>query len=519
MPNLSPSHPVQATHDDDHNSYQSMWDTVKKALIEELNNETYRTWIDALMFVQFEANMVTLSAPTRFARDWIKNNLQRQLLHFWKQEQKNIIGVNLIVGRKKEKASPIVQNFTPAAQVKTANKSPLLKKTLLDEEDQKENSLLSQTLISQENLSDKKAETKVDVTKEATIPPYQQDLYFDEKYTFENFIVGPSNELAFAAARKIATGESVTFNPLFFHSGVGLGKTHLMHAIALYMKEHQQHRSVVYLSAEQFMYRFVNALRNHNMQAFKEEFRSVDTLLIDDLQFISGKNSTQEEFFHTFNALVDNKKQIVLSADRSPNDMNNMEERIKSRLGWGLVVDIHQTDYSLRIGIIESKIKLLQQEYPSFFVPDKVIEYLAHYITGNVRELEGAINRIAAFATFTGSPVTLESVEDAVADLLRMYEKKIGISEIQKKICEYFNIRLEDMKSARRSRDISRPRQIAMYLAKNMTRHSFPEIGRQFGGKDHTTVLHGVKRVEELIAEDNDFSDLINTLKTHVKTQ
>jgi chromosomal replication initiator protein len=345
-----------------------------------------------------------------------------------------------------------------------------------------------------------------------------QNHIFDEKYTFENFVVGPSNELAFAAARKVAEGKGVTFNPLFFHGGVGLGKTHLMHAIALNMNDNVKNKSVIYLSAEQFMHRFVVALRNKDTQTFKEQFRNVDVLMIDDLQFIAGKTQTQEEFFHTFNALVDSKKQVIISADRSPNDMGNMEDRIRSRLSWGLVVDIHQTDYSLRIGILKSKIALLQKEYPSFFVPDKVIEYLAHRITGNVRELEGAINRIAAHATFTARPVTLELTEDVIADLLRMYEKKTGINEIRKRICDYFNIKLSDLDSSRRSRDIAYPRQIAMYLTKSMTGMSYPEIGRKFGGKDHSTVIHAVHKIELAINENNDVADQIKELKNLLKT-
>jgi chromosomal replication initiator protein len=340
---------------------------------------------------------------------------------------------------------------------------------------------------------------------------------FDEKYTFDNFIVGPSNELAFAAARKVAEGSAVTFNPLFFHGGVGLGKTHLMHAIALYMGEYSPNKSVIYLSAEQFMHRFVLALRNKDTQTFKEEFRNVDVLMIDDLQFIAGKTQTQEEFFHTFNALVDSKKQVIISADRSPNDMGNMEDRIRSRLCWGLVVDIYQTDYSLRLSILKSKISLLQKEYPSFFVPDKVIEYLAHRITGNVRELEGAINRIAAHATFTGRPVTLDLTEDVIADLLRMYEKKIGVQQIRKIICDYFGISLINLDSSRRTRDISYPRQVAMYLTKSMTGLSYPEIGRKFGGKDHTTVIHAVHKVEIAINENNDVAAQIKELKNLLK--
>ena len=470
------------------------WKIIFHVLLEKLNDVNAISWLEAVVPIEVDSGMITLGAPTRFARDWIRNNLQQKILAEWQNISPHIVSIDIIVGRKKNTKKRLATGKPETGQ---------------------------DTLVRLSERRNQNAELIIPLPelkpKTEELSSEQEDI-FDEKYTFSNFITGPSNELAYAAAKKIADGRSVTFNPLFFHGGVGLGKTHLMHAIALEIKEKHPKRRVIYLSAEQFMYRFVTALRNYDMQAFKEEFRSVDILLIDDLQFISGKNSTQEEFFHTFNALVDSKKQIVISADRSPNDMGNMEERIRSRLSWGLVVDIHQTDYSLRIGILRSKIKLLQTEYPSFFVPDKVTEYLAHYITGNIRELEGAINRIAAHATFTGRPVTMEMTEDVISDLLRMYEKKIGISEIQRKVAEYYHIKSEDMNSDRRTRDIARPRQIAMYLTKTMTGLSLPEIGRKFGGKDHTTVLHAVRRIQELITEDNDTAEQIRQIKNLLKS-
>ena len=468
----------------------ALWTTIYSELSQKLDDLNANTWVEALTAVSVEGGIVTMGAPTRFARDWVKNNLQKELLISWQAVIPSVMAVEIVVGRKKDVSRK------EKAIVKKETSSDILQRLTRKKEEPIEK-LASPAIAAKAN---------------------EENDIFDEKYTFDNFIIGPSNELAYAAAKKVASGSSVTFNPLFFHGGVGLGKTHLMHAIALEMKEKHPYKRVVYLSAEQFMHRFVSALRNSDMQAFKDEFRSLDVLLVDDLQFISGKNSTQEEFFHTFNALVDSKKQIVLSADRSPSDMGNMEERIRSRLAWGLVVDIHQTDYSLRVGIVKSKIELLKQEYPSFFVPDRVAEYLAHHITGNIRELEGAINRVAAYATFTGRPVTLDSFEGVIADLLRMYEKKIGITEIQRKTAEYYHIKIDDLKSARRSREIARPRQIAIYLTKTMTGLSFPEIGRKFGGKDHTTVLHAVRRVEELMAEDNDIADQVGQLKIILKT-
>lgn len=469
----------------------ALWEIVHKALLIHIKDANTVTWLEAITPVSLENGCATLGAPTRFARDWIKNNLSKQIFDELKQIYSSLSNLEFVIGRKKDTPSKKSQNNITK-----------------DETD-------SKTVVS---IAQAKVTSLSVVKPNNTIGSEPEDDVFDSKYTFSNFVVGTSNELAYAAARKVADGRSVTFNPLFFHGGVGLGKTHLMHAIALEIKEKHPERRVIYLSAEQFMHRFVTALRNYDMQSFKEEFRNLDVLLIDDLQFISGKNSTQEEFFHTFNALVDSKKQIVISADRSPNDMGNMEERIRSRLSWGLVVDIHQTDYSLRIGILKSKIELLQIEYPSFFVPDKVIEYLAHHITGNVRELEGAINRIAAHSTFTGRPVTMEVVEDVISDLIRMYERKITITEIQKKTSEYYGIKIDDLKSSRRSRDVARPRQIAMFLVKTLTGHSFPEIGRKFGGKDHTTVLHAVRRIEELLTQDKELVEQINEIKMFLKT-
>jgi chromosomal replication initiator protein len=331
----------------------------------------------------------------------------------------------------------------------------------------------------------------------------------DPRFTFENFVVGKSNEFAYAAARRLAEAKTVPFNPLFLYGGVGLGKTHLMHAIAWAIRERYPHKRVIYLSAEKFMYQFIRALRFRDTMAFKEQFRSVDVLMIDDVQFISGRDSTQEEFFHTFNALVDQNKQIVISADKSPSDLEGMEDRMKSRLGWGLVADIHQTDYELRLSILQSKGERLGAGQ----VPPKALEFLAHKITSNVRELEGALNRVVAHATLVGREISLETAQDVLHDLLRANDRRVTIEEIQKRVAEHFNIRISDMSSARRARAVARPRQVAMYLAKQLTSRSLPEIGRKFGGRDHTTVMHAVRKVEELRAGDSSFSEDIDLLR------
>jgi len=330
----------------------------------------------------------------------------------------------------------------------------------------------------------------------------------DPRFTFENFVIGKPNEFATAAARRVAEEAKVPFNPLFLYGGVGLGKTHLMHAIAWEIRKRHPQRKVVYLSAEMFMYRFIRALRFKDMMSFKEQFRSVDVLMIDDVQFISGKDSTQEEFFHTFNALVDQNRQIILSADKSPADLEGIEDRVRSRLGWGLVADIHPTTYELRLGILQTKAEKMNLQ-----VPPKVLEFLAHKITSNVRELEGALNRIAAHATLVGRPITFETAQDVLHDLLRANDRRVTIEEIQKRVAEHYSIRLADMHSPRRARLVARPRQVAMYLAKQLTSRSLPEIGRKFGGRDHTTVMHAVKKIEELRATDSGFAEDIELLR------
>ena len=335
----------------------------------------------------------------------------------------------------------------------------------------------------------------------------------DPRFKFDTFVVGKPNELAHAAARRVGEGEVVSFNPLFLYGGVGLGKTHLMHAIAWELQNRRPDLNVVYLSAEQFMYRFVQALRERKMMDFKQLFRSVDVLMVDDVQFIAGKDSTQEEFFHTFNALVDQNKQIIISADRAPGEIKDLEERIKSRLQCGLVVDLHPTDYELRLGILQSKVEQYSAQYQDVSFDKNVLEFLALRISTNVRVLEGALTRLFAFASLVGRHITLEVAQDCLADILRASERKITVEEIQRKVSEHYNIRLSDMIGPKRLRTYARPRQIAMYLAKQMTSRSLPEIGRRFGGRDHTTVMHGVKRVEELKVQDGQIAEDLEMLR------
>jgi chromosomal replication initiator protein len=343
--------------------------------------------------------------------------------------------------------------------------------------------------------------------------PDMPGLALDARFTFDRFVVGKPNELAHAAARRVAEGGPATFNPLFLYGGVGLGKTHLMHAIAHELRARQPHLTVLYLSAEQFMYRFITALREKRMIDFKHLFRSVDVLMVDDVQFIAGKDSTQDEFFHTFNALVDQQKQIIISADRAPGEIKDLEDRIRSRLQSGLVVDLHPTDYELRLGILQSKVQVYRSQYGALSLQDGVLEFLAHRISTNVRVLEGALTRLFAFASLVGRDITLDLTQDCLADILRASDRKITVEEIQRKVSDHYNIRLSDMIGPKRLRTYARPRQVAMYLAKTLTNRSLPDIGRRFGGRDHTTVIHGVRRIEELKATDSQIADDIELLR------
>ena len=326
-------------------------------------------------------------------------------------------------------------------------------------------------------------------------------------------MVGKPNELAHAAARRVAESQGVSFNPLFLYGGVGLGKTHLMHAIAWELQRANPEHRVLYLSAEQFMYRFVQALRFKDMIGFKEIFRSVDVLMVDDVQFIAGKDSTQEEFFHTFNALIDQNKQVIISADRAPGEIDKLEERIKSRLQWGLVVDLHPTDYELRLGILQSKLETQLEQHPGVTISPGVIEFLAHRISSNVRVLEGALTRLFAFASLVGREITMDMAQECLADILRASERKVTIDEIMRKVVDHYNLRLSDLLSPRRSRSIARPRQVAMFLAKTLTSKSLPEIGRKFGGRDHSTVVHAVKKIEELKLTDSQVAEDVELLR------
>ena len=441
------------------------WNKIASELKKSLDKDTFQNWIKPINFETQLDNSLTLSVPTRFLRDWIIKNYASVIKRAYLDQGVTVDKLSIIV---KENNNRII----PGTEV-----------------------------VYQDNEDD-------------------EDTYYDDisapldpQFTFDNFIVGKPNELAYAAAQRVAQSEVVSFNPLFLYGGVGLGKTHLMHAVAWNIKKRNPKKNVVYLTAEKFMYQFIKALRFKNIMSFKEQFRSVDVLMIDDVQFIIGKDNTQEEFFHTFNTLVDKKRQIIISADKSPADLEGLEDRLKSRLGWGLVADIHPLTYELRLGILQAK-----AEQKSMTLTSDVLEFLADKITNNVREMEGALNRLAVHASLQDSEVTVDLVKDVLKDLLRTNSRKITIDEIQKKVVEHYNIKLSDMHSPRRSRSVARPRQVAMYLAKSITTRSLPEIGRKFGGRDHTTVIHAIKTIEEIMVNDPSLAEDIELLTRILQT-
>ena len=448
---------------------QTQWYRVSSRLKAEIDEAAYENWVNPISVWSKRGSETRIAVPSRFMRDWVIANYLDRIRELWGAEDSEVQSVEVVVQPKSKVEAAAKRSELPQRGTEVAS-PPMVVNGL-------------------------------DAHGHISAP-------LDSRFTFSNFVVGKPNEFAYAAARRVAEASTVPFNPLFLYGGVGLGKTHLMHGIAWEILERGPSRTVVYLSAEKFMYQFVRALREQNTVDFKEQFRSVDVLMIDDVQFIGGRDATQEEFFHTFNALVDQGRQIILSADKSPSDLEGVEERLKSRLNCGLVADIHATTYELRLAILESKAEQMQ-----ISAPGKVLEFLAYKITSNVRELEGALNRVAAHTQLIGGDISLETTQEVLHDLLRANDRRVTIEEIQKRVAEHFNIRVSDMHSARRARSVARPRQVAMYLAKQLTSRSLPEIGRKFGGRDHTTVMHAVRKVDELRDHDNSFAEDVELLR------
>ena len=430
------------------------WMAVRASLRRSCGQRTFDGWLKplALGACDLAAGEIRLVAPSAFMANWVQTHFLEQMRSAWRALLPHVQHVT-IEGAANGQALPVVA--------------------------------LPEEVIAPEPVPSPTGESGVGPT-------------LDPRYSFDAFVVGKANELAYNAARTLAEGGTLGFNPLFLHGGVGLGKTHLMHAIGHEYRARHPGARVIYMSAEKFMYEFVAAMRAKDTHSFKARLRAADVLLIDDVQFIAGKESTQEEFFHTMNELISAGRRLVISADRSPQNLEGIESRILSRLSWGLVADVNAADFELRYNIILKKLESL----PQASVSDEVAQFLAKRISASIRELEGALHRVLAFATFSNRQIDVEFTQEALADQLRASQRRVTIDEIQRRVCEHYRIRQSEMGSARRAREVARPRQVAMYLAKQLTQRSLPEIGRRFGGRDHTTVIHAVRKIEELRAAD-----------------
>ncbi|HEY0441058.1 MAG TPA: chromosomal replication initiator protein DnaA [Xanthobacteraceae bacterium] len=461
----------------------SRWSRVKRRLRTEVGEDIFSSWFARMEWEETEVDAVRLSVPTRFLKSWILAHYAERVLTCWQAEDATVKRIDLVVRSavRGSGAKPKCENGAGAGR------EPRLAAT--DGEARR--------------------------TPFAAAPSEAHGgSPLDPRLTFDTFLLGNSNSLAHAAARQVATakrGDNIMFNPLYVHAGVGLGKTHLLQAIAWAGGAHD--RKVLYLTAEKFMYGFVSALKTQTALAFKDALRGIDVLVIDDLQFLQGK-STQAEFCHTLNALVDSGRQVVVAGDRPPSDLESLDDRVRSRLAGGLVVEIGLLDEELRLAILRARVGAARARHAGFDVPAPVLSFIARTITHNGRDLDGALNRLLAHNKLTGQPVTMDMAELAVRDLIRPQEpKRVKIEDIQRMVARHFNVSRADMLSSRRTANVVRPRQIAMYLAKMLTLRSLPEIGRRFGGRDHTTVLHAVRKIESLADKDQALADEIDVLK------
>jgi chromosomal replication initiator protein len=448
------------------------WELIRSGLRRDCGARTFDGWLRPIALGGFcpLAGQVQLELPSQFMADWVRTHFADRLALAWKTALPMVREVQIRAGLGVEPLHTAASQGIPPAE-----------------------------------------------PQPAAPPEAADELYagtLEPRYRFDAFVVGKANEVAFNAAQTLATAEAVVFNPLFLHGGTGRGKTHLLHAIGHEFRTRRPGTKVVYMSAEKFMFGFVAALRANDTLSFKQQLRSADLLMIDDVQFIAGKESTQEEFFHTMNEIISAGRRLVISSDRAPQDLDGIEPRILSRLSWGLVADINQPDLELRYNILVRKMESM----PDVGVPQDVLMFLAKRISSNVRELEGALNRIAAYAGLQKRAIDIEFVSEVLASTLRHHQRRISIDEIQTRVSDHFRIRKAEMTSARRAREVARPRQVAMYLAKMMTQRSLPEIGRRFGGRDHTTVIHAVRQIEKLRAQDAELDADIRLLTRQLES-
>lgn len=472
------------------NTDQERWRRVKDRLRSGLGDDVFTSWFGRMELDGVNQGVVRLSVPTRFLRNWIQSHYSERMLSQWQEEEPEITRLELSV-RSATLRPPIVKVKTPEPPAARESRNGAAGDAV--------NGRASVPFM--------------------TVHEALGGSPLDPRLSFETFIVGRSNTLAHAAAKQVGTsrrGESLMFNPLYIHAAVGLGKTHLLQAIT-WAGNNGGDRKMLYLTAERFMYGFVSALRSQTTLAFKEAVRAIDVLVIDDLQFLQGR-STQAEFCHTLNALIDAGRQVITASDRPPADLESLDDRVRSRLAGGLVVEIGSLGEELRLEILKSRINAARLYHPGFEVPVSVLGFIAKSVTHNGRDLEGAVNRLLAHSKLTGQPVTLEMAEREMRDLIRPAEpKRVRIEDIQRIVARQYNVSRSDLLSSRRTANVVRPRQVAMYLAKVLTLRSLPEIGRRFGGRDHTTVLHAVRKIENLAGTDSALAEEIESLKRQLQ--
>lgn len=473
------------------NDDQESWLRVKARLRSEVGDDVFSSWFGRMELEGMDDGGVRLSVPTRFLKSWIQSHYAEKVLSCWQSERNEVGRIELIV-----RSAVLKTTAQPKAKVEPA------------------------VLHAGEGrpLNGNGVGRPIPVG-DAAVHEALGGSPLDARLTFDTFVVGRSNTLAQAAAKQVAAArrtDPVMFNPLYIHSGVGLGKTHLLQAIT-WAGNANGERKVLYLTAEKFMYGFVAALRAQNAIAFKEALRGIGVLVIDDLQFLQGK-STQAEFCHTLNALIDAGRQVVIASDRPPSELESLDERVRSRLAGGLVVEMAGLGEELRLEILKARVQAARAHHPTFDVPLPVLSYIAKTVTHNGRDLEGALNRLLAHSKLTGQSVTMEMAEREVKDLIRPQEpKRVKIEDIQRVVARQYNVSRSDLLSSRRTANVVRPRQVAMYLAKTLTLRSLPEIGRRFGGRDHTTVLHAVRKIEGLVSNDLALSEEIEILKRQLQ--
>lgn len=477
----------------------ALWQQCLDFLQDELSSQQYNTWIRPLQAEQGESNELCLLAPNRFVRDWVSDKYIKRINELLRElAPAKPPKVTLAVGSRRAVPNPKTRELgnpvsaSPRQPVAPAVHVPL-RGDLADEREIEEYSDDVPRRSSSRGGGERQVQVEGSLKHQSGLNP---------NFTFETFVEGKSNQLARAASRQVSENPGGSYNPLFLYGGVGLGKTHLMHAVGNALATRRENAKVVYLHSERFVADMVKALQLNAINDFKRFYRSVDALLIDDIQFFAGKERSQEEFFHTFNALLEGGQQMILTSDRYPKEINGVEERLKSRFGWGLTVAIEPPELETRVAILMKKADQAKVDLPhdaAFFIAQK--------IRSNVRELEGALKKVIADSHFMGKPITQDFIRESLKDLLALQDKQVGVDNIQRTVAEYYKIKLADLLSKRRSRSVARPRQVAMALAKELTNHSLPEIGDAFGGRDHTTVLHACRKVQSLKEESADIRE------------